>query len=710
MTDFKPTIAFARLAKVDERTGEFWAVAAEEKTDKTREKFDYEKSYPHFIDLISAHEKATLGKSKVPLRSMHDAHISAGIIPDIEFDPLAKEVRIHGKVNDPVELAKLYAGNYAGVSIGGDYERDALGKIKYWEDPDEPGVKRYAAVPEEISLADNPAMYGATFTAIKNNGASELRKVAQGAEMDKKLKEHVTGMDGNEKHPHTNDGEKEMQDGKDGAHSHSHAHDGFAEHAHEHTGHDHKPTEAGKDGDTDKAAKAVKPGALKKAMTSLDDHMNEMDGHGTHPHKADGMEMVKDGADGKHSHAHEHDGYTMHDHSHAGHTHPNLANPAKMPMWGERAGKEEIPNIEGNGIPAATVPTGESNKDGEQPSPQDALPKNKPAGALGKASKEYSDEERKKLAAEGKAKPDGSYPIENADDLGRAIKSWGRGGATQSDKDWIIKRAKALKLTDGLPADWDGSTKAEKKSADKAVIIHSLKKLSKCYDGYGMVMAQAPSYAQGEQWDIARASDALNDLVDVMRHEVEEEEDADAKLLATTIAQISTFIQAEVAEMLASIGTNEMGEYGKSLPTGELQKSFDKIDDLKKALTVFVKQDELNEIIGGLRKSLTTKTDELEKAFKETGELSKKVTDLEGRLQVLEKLPEPMLPVLRVAQGRGEARPELSKDQANSELQKIYNDPNAPRDQREAAGRLLAVEEAKQIFRTGGKPFGGKPT
>lgn len=74
--------------------------------------------------------------------------------------------------------------------------------------------------------------------------------------------------------------------------------------------------------------------------------------------------------------------------------------------------------------------------------------------------KQYSEEERKKLAAEGKAKPDGSYPIVDRGDLDNAIQAWGRGGATASDKAWIKKRAADLNATDALPADWKESLRA----------------------------------------------------------------------------------------------------------------------------------------------------------------------------------------------------------------------------------------------------------
>ena len=49
---------------------------------------------------------------------------------------------------------------------------------------------------------------------------------------------------------------------------------------------------------------------------------------------------------------------------------------------------------------------------------------------------------------------DGSYPIENTNDLKNAIRSWGRGGADPKVKTHIIRRAKALGASDLIPEDW----------------------------------------------------------------------------------------------------------------------------------------------------------------------------------------------------------------------------------------------------------------
>lgn len=73
--------------------------------------------------------------------------------------------------------------------------------------------------------------------------------------------------------------------------------------------------------------------------------------------------------------------------------------------------------------------------------------------------KEFSSARRKQLAREGKAMGDGSYPIENTQDLKNAIRSWGRGGAKPEVKQHIIRRAKALGASDLIPEDWKGDVK-----------------------------------------------------------------------------------------------------------------------------------------------------------------------------------------------------------------------------------------------------------
>lgn len=72
------------------------------------------------------------------------------------------------------------------------------------------------------------------------------------------------------------------------------------------------------------------------------------------------------------------------------------------------------------------------------------------------AKRNFSEKKREKDAAEGKAMPDGSFPIENAEDVKNAVKLYGNAKDPAAAKDHIIKRAKAIGATDALPANWVG--------------------------------------------------------------------------------------------------------------------------------------------------------------------------------------------------------------------------------------------------------------
>jgi len=68
--------------------------------------------------------------------------------------------------------------------------------------------------------------------------------------------------------------------------------------------------------------------------------------------------------------------------------------------------------------------------------------------------REFSSEKRKQLAKSGAAMPNGSYPIEDEQDLKNAIKSYGRSSNKDAVKGHIKKRASALGKTNLLPASW----------------------------------------------------------------------------------------------------------------------------------------------------------------------------------------------------------------------------------------------------------------
>lgn len=67
---------------------------------------------------------------------------------------------------------------------------------------------------------------------------------------------------------------------------------------------------------------------------------------------------------------------------------------------------------------------------------------------------EFNTEQRKRLADQDKAMPDGSYPIRNISDLKNAIQSYGRAKDKEATKRWIKKRAKELNAENLLPESW----------------------------------------------------------------------------------------------------------------------------------------------------------------------------------------------------------------------------------------------------------------
>jgi hypothetical protein len=74
-----------------------------------------------------------------------------------------------------------------------------------------------------------------------------------------------------------------------------------------------------------------------------------------------------------------------------------------------------------------------------------------------------SRRERKSLAQEGKALPDGSFPIRNEDDLKNAIQAYGRAkqGKRAAVRNFIIKRARQLKRSNLVPQEWKDAANAE---------------------------------------------------------------------------------------------------------------------------------------------------------------------------------------------------------------------------------------------------------
>lgn len=76
-------------------------------------------------------------------------------------------------------------------------------------------------------------------------------------------------------------------------------------------------------------------------------------------------------------------------------------------------------------------------------------------------AREYSQEERDRLAKKGHALPDGSFPIVDREDLENAIQAIGRAKDPDKAKAHIKKRARELGLEELIPEGWNNVTREE---------------------------------------------------------------------------------------------------------------------------------------------------------------------------------------------------------------------------------------------------------
>ncbi len=159
---------FIPIEKFDSSTGILQATMAEEAPDKVREILDYQKTVPEVLAWSESIRKASGGKSLGNVRVMHTPKV-AGKVVELRCDDAAKKFPISIQVIDPLEKVNVEEGCYTGVSIGGDYK-------ERYPDPQNPALTRYVPIIREVSLVDNPCMYGATFEHTKAAGGTEMRK------------------------------------------------------------------------------------------------------------------------------------------------------------------------------------------------------------------------------------------------------------------------------------------------------------------------------------------------------------------------------------------------------------------------------------------------------------------------------------------------------------------------------------------------------
>lgn len=163
---------FIPITKVDVAKRMVYGTLSEEVADKTGEILDYNSAKPAFEEWSRQFHEASGGKSLGNVRAMH-GNIAAGKLTDISFDDHNKRIEGVAKVVDDDAWNKVLEGVYTGFSIGGGY-------AKRWPDPENPALMRYTPTLSEVSLVDNPAVPTATFSVIKIDGSTELRRFSHG--------------------------------------------------------------------------------------------------------------------------------------------------------------------------------------------------------------------------------------------------------------------------------------------------------------------------------------------------------------------------------------------------------------------------------------------------------------------------------------------------------------------------------------------------
>lgn len=168
---------FVPMTKVDEEQRLVYGTITEEVVDQAGEMMDYNKSKGHFEKWSNDMHVASGGLSKGNVRVMHGLTV-AGKLTEIDFNDDDKSIEVCAKVVDDAEWNKVLEGCYTGFSVGGKYGKKWNAKAE-----DGTSIKKYEAIPNEVSLVDNPCVKSATFSLVKADGAEEqvMFKVAEAA-------------------------------------------------------------------------------------------------------------------------------------------------------------------------------------------------------------------------------------------------------------------------------------------------------------------------------------------------------------------------------------------------------------------------------------------------------------------------------------------------------------------------------------------------
>jgi hypothetical protein len=407
--------------------------ATQQIVDRAGEMMDYDSSKPYFLEWSNDFAKRTNGKSYGAIREQHDSKRAVGkIVEPLSFSDEEKAIDICVKVVDDVAWNKVKEGVLTSFSIGGSYG-------KQWVD--EEGISRYTAIPTEISLVDQPACSTATIQFIKADGTTEEKTFKK----EDKPMEDLTKVN-----------DEVMAGFKDAlAKADTKKAFSFEEITNRLMGalkaqittpfncgyfyiidvYDDSVIICGDlDGDGDQdcyrvgytmdsegVIKLGKIGAVRRTWIPCIDEDNPNQEFGLpKAHKADEATDLQKADESEEL---------------------SKANEVEKTAVEIEPKDEAKPEVEKTSV---EIDEKQEEKDKEEVEKRD-----------------FSADERKKLAEEGKAMPDGSFPIENKDDLKNAIRLVGQAKDKEKAMAFIRRRAKALDAEDMIPDTWGKAEKAD---------------------------------------------------------------------------------------------------------------------------------------------------------------------------------------------------------------------------------------------------------
>jgi len=187
--------------------------------------------------------------------------------------------------------------------------------------------------------------------------------------------------------------------------------------------------------------------------------------------------------------------------------------------------------------------------------------------------RDFSDDERSKMAESGEAMEDGSFPIKSEQDLKNAIRAVGRAKDPAKAKDHIKTRAKALGLESLVPDDWKMAKRSGLKItkdlhtvARAACLAQELEWLQQCV-------------AAEEAWEEDKDSDAPDHLTSIIKEVL-------AFLVTYTEEECSEIVEdhggtgIEAAlEAAAGMPVHHARAIGKHLKAGKLLDAVKKVSE-----------------------------------------------------------------------------------------------------------------------------------